>query len=876
MDSKTVFEIRKEAKGLNGINKTNKLNKALQIANDLYELEPFDEWNQKALAWVLIDLCKYFISDNNFNQALIYFNQLNIIQFEYPDDIIESQKTYLKPKIDKNYQEIYQAEELSKNNKHQEALNIFKQIISENRLKDLHHEAYGWVIYRHIKNDENELSSIQVRTFLRDYMNLNNERPSLLHSMILNFALHYSKEHSDFNLYKFFELWNPLNLRPDDKSNQWYNESEIPSLLSRVLRAFIDNNYNIDYEYLITNVNIATSYSDTSNEQQVLDLLREPYFWKIYNLKKENKYSELWQLFSDYNLSFSKFQKSEWHSKVLSLAERYMQETDEWRFLEFFENWNPINFMDEDWKEVIKDDNIYKPLAKKCLKKSFEIIKTQNDKTHKIDWLIDVYDIATNKFPKDEWLLREKAILLIEAKEISRATEIYKSLVLGLGDKAYIWNEFSSCLNNNNELKIGMLSKAIRLEKNEDFLGDIHLELAKVLINVNLNENALIELNTYKKHREVKNWNLSEDYDSLLNKISHKLTLPISNSELYNKYIPLAEEFAYQDIEWQELVLIDKWKNDKQKEKLKFSNSKNIEFSVSKKRFIAFKEYHIGNVFSFKLHREEKISEITSNRKSFMHQFSTPKVEYKYIPLLSKKSNKPNWSILEDEFAVIDYINKEKKVIHAISQNNQEIFYKDDISKYNINDFIKGKLLVTKRKDETRIDLKEIKIIDSKNGIKHFPKALAIVDNINKEKKLFHFVADRKIHGIVRFDETDLRPKEGSFLKIWFAKKIDKKRNRVIYKPLQVIETEEINEQLQKTISGSLELKFKLGGYTRDFYELDEDEKFKIDADFGFISDFYVPKYILRKYSIDSNCQVKAKAIFSGDKWKIIELERDE
>ena len=315
MDSKTVFELRNEAKELNGTNKVNKLNEAFQIANNLYQSEPYDEWIQKAFAWILIDLCKYYIPVNNLNQALIHFNQLNTIQFDYPEDIIENQKTYLKPRIDTNYQEINNAEELSKNNRHQEAVNIFKQLISENRLKDLHHEAYGWVIYRHIKNDEKELSSIQVRTFLRDYMNLKNERPSMLHSMILNFALHYSKKHSDFNLYKFFELWNPENLRPDDKSKQWYNEKEIPSLISRICRAFIDNNYNINCQYLINNIKIDTSYSDTSNEEQVLDLLREPYFWKIYNSKKENKYSELWQLFSDYNSKFSKFPKSEWHSK---------------------------------------------------------------------------------------------------------------------------------------------------------------------------------------------------------------------------------------------------------------------------------------------------------------------------------------------------------------------------------------------------------------------------------------------------------------------------------------------------------------------------------------------------------------------------------
>ena len=357
---------------------------------------------------------------------------------------------------------------------------------------------------------------------------------------------------------------------------------------------------------------------------------------------------------------------------------------------------------------------------------------------------------------------------------------------------------------NNNELKIGMLSKAIQLEKNEDFLGDIHLELANALIENNLSENALVELSTYKKHRELKGWNLPESYNLLLNKVIGKTTSIKVNQELYKQYVPLAEEYAYQDIKWTELVLIDTWKNDKQKEKLKFSNSKEIEFTVSNKRFKSFKEFKIGNVFDFKLHKEELVSEEIPKRNNFMYQFSTPKIEYKYIPLLSKKSNKADWSILEDEFAVIDYINKEKNVIHAISSNNQEIFYKDDISKYNINDFIKGKLLVTKRMDETRIDLKEIELIDSIKGIEHFPKTLAIVDNINNEKKLFHFVADRKIHGIVRFNETEIRPKEGSFLEVWFAKKIDKKRNREIYKPLKIIESENLFFQHLANISFSL------------------------------------------------------------------------
>jgi len=196
--------------------------------------------------------------------------------------------------------------------------------------------------------------------------------------MILNFGLHYSKDHSDFNLYNFFKLWNPSNLRSEDKEKQQFNDKKIPSLLSRVFREFNDRDSTIDVDYLLENINLQSWKSSVSSTQQVLDLLREPFFWRLFTTHKENKQPELWVLFNKYNQSFSKYEKSKWHSEVLNIAERYMQETEEWRFLEFFKNWNPENLLDEDWKEVKKDDNTYKPLAIKCLKKVFDIIKARN------------------------------------------------------------------------------------------------------------------------------------------------------------------------------------------------------------------------------------------------------------------------------------------------------------------------------------------------------------------------------------------------------------------------------------------------------------------------------------------------------------------
>ena len=65
---------------------------ALNISRQLYLDDSSDEWTQKALAWVLIDLCKHYIADNNLNQAGTCYRELITIDFQgYEDDIIENQ-----------------------------------------------------------------------------------------------------------------------------------------------------------------------------------------------------------------------------------------------------------------------------------------------------------------------------------------------------------------------------------------------------------------------------------------------------------------------------------------------------------------------------------------------------------------------------------------------------------------------------------------------------------------------------------------------------------------------------------------------------------------------------------------------------------------
>lgn len=849
MDSKTVFELRNEAKDLSGVEKLNKLNNALGIARKLYSDEPYDDWIQKAFAWVLIDLCKHYITDNNLNQAGTCYRELSTIDFQgYEDEIIESQKNFLRPKIDTNYSEVHKAEELSKNGKHKEALAICKKLISQNQLSELHHESYGWIIYRYIKAEESNLSSLGVRTFLRDYMNLKNERPSMLHSMILNFALNYSKTHNDFKFYNFFLLWNPNNLRYEDLNDGYIDGKSIPSLISRICREFAKSNTEINLEEFSDKIAL--------DKETILDFFRETIFWNIFNTHKENRFAVLWNLFEQYNINYSELGQSKWHSEILNLAERFMKENDEWRFLKFFKDWNPENLRNEDWKETKKDENTYKPLATKAIKKTFEILKTQTSEQD-LSWLILVYEKAIKLFPDDEWLLREKALLHLKNNELDLAIKIYKQLVLELATKHYVWQEFSECIISDNSLKIGMLSKALKLENNEDFLGDIHLNLAKILIDENLLENALVELEAYKKHRELKNWKLSSDFDELYNKANQaKLSLK-DNQALYKKYIPFAENFAYADFDWTEVVLADKWKNKKGKEHLTFTNGETIEFSIGKNRFDVLKQSQLGQIFKFKLHKQEIKKEV-ENRFSWLNKNLI--TEYKNTPLIADKTEKQNWEILNDTFAVVDYINKGKNIIHAITTDNKEVFFPKLKSELQIGDFITAKSYIKKVKDENRTELRQIQKIRKEIAISKFQTQIAIVDGVNEQKQLFHFVISSKLQGIVKYADTNIRPKEGDFIKLSFGTKTGKDR-KLRVKVLNIEPTEEVNPNLRKDITGLLEVKYKNYNYDEEI------------PDFAFVGDYYVPKYLLEKHQILDDCRVKATAIYAGDKWKVTEIE---
>lgn len=874
MITSTVYDLRREGKKVEAYNH----------AVRLFQEDPNDDDIKKALSWTLIDLCKSNLSVNNLNQAGTFLNQLENLEFDYEDDFvvtIKKQITFLKPKVDKLYSRIKQIDDYSKNGRHLDALKGIQGLEKQNQLATVHHETYGWIIYRYIKAEEQNLTSVQVRGLLSKYMKLSNPRPSLLHSLILIFSVGYSKEHEDFNLYKFFILWGPENLRKEDKEEQ-ANENDLtktyPSLLSRLFKELISRRYPIDIEFLIENIKLDSIYvkeldSEIQMEtriylsfhrsknyesiKQVLDLIREPIFWELYILQKNKKFNDLWRLFDSYINDYNYTEGSLWHSKILSLAERYMSEKEEWRFLKFFEKWNPENFMISDWNEVKKEDKVYNGLAVKALKKTFNILKS-TDSYSNFSWLLQAYIKAIEYYPDNEWLLREKALLHIKNGEKSEAENLFQDLVPKLGTNYYIWQEFAECFEDDVPIQIGMLLKALSLEKNEDFLGDIRLKLSKLLIKVGQESLAAQELKKYKDHRVKKSWNLSEEYSKLFNQVPEVDLDQNIDSSFYKEYISRAEKIAYKNLDWIEVVLVDRWKSREGKKTMKFSDDKELILIFPENKIPYLKKIEVGEIARFKIYTKQTEDGIF------------------YIPLLGESLTKKPWSILEETYVYINFINRKtnKHMVHGITYENQEVFFPQDDRDFKVGDFLHSRFYTDFRDDSKVIELVDFKKVDRKEPLSLFPKGLCIVDHVNDEKNLFHVVLNKNLQGIVKYHKTDLRPKEGDFLKIKYVAR----RNRENKWQLEIIELEpskETKENLMKEVEGTLEVKFKIDGCTygcNELQYLDADETYNVKPSFGFLDDYYVPVYLLNKFHINSDQHVKAKVLLSGEKWKVFDL----
>jgi hypothetical protein len=79
--------------------------------------------------------------------------------------------------------------------------------------------------------------------------------------------------------------------------------------------------------------------------------------------------------------------------------------------------------------------------------------------------------------------------------------------------------------------------------------------------------------------------------------------------------------------------------------------------------------------------------------------------------------------------------------------------------------------------------------------------SLAVIDSVNKSKRIAHFIVDKEVDGLIKFDKGKVIYKEGDFVEV----KLETRKSRNgedYYVPQLVRSTVRVNEKLMKKISG--------------------------------------------------------------------------
>jgi hypothetical protein len=417
----------------------------------------------------------------------------------------------------------------------------------------------------------------------------------------------------------------------------------------------------------------------------------------------------------------------------------------------------------------------------------------------------------------------------------------------------------------NIEAQVGFYSKALTLQKNEDFLGDIHLKTASALHKLGDDVKAKEELSKYAAHREKKGWNLSSQYSDLKN----QLGIEDSSGKDVKEYICIAEDLAYSAFDWQLFVVASTWML-KGNEMIEFSDGNELSFSIRSTR-MGKPKVKQGDVWEFKINETGKSDDhpIGSwESRSILRRGGMMRSEKKIecSPLIWRRTEHEPWSCLEEISCYVDYLNMERNVLHLIGENNKQIFLSNDGINLDKGHFVKGKLLkkVIRKEDgtvQTKRDLFNAQKIEKEMALLSFRETVAVIDHVNQKKELFHYVINSHLGGVIRFSECDIKPTEGDLLLVKYVSHKSSKTNKhhVAILDMQLAPEGTENQELVKKLEGYLEVTYKSHG--NDY------------PDFGFVNDIYVPGYQLENAGIMDNKNIKATAVFTGEKWKVVQIE---
>lgn len=815
------------SKEVTNLRKSGKLKEAYDMAKAELKAEE-NQWTRSAMFWVLKDMFKVDIEKGDKDACREYLEEMKALypgmndNGDYAKNAITSASKQLCP----NSGLVDEAGQLAKEGKEEDAYKTVMEVHTKTPIEPILHEQVGWIIFRYLKKDFEQIGSVEARHALLNYMKLNNPRPSMVHSQMLNLASKIAEKYSDFRFLPFLKMWGVENFTDDDLAPGQVNGKEIQPLYIRIFRRCLSQGYSLN--------DCVGAFCE--NPRISKDTLVETYCqtesYEIYRLSKESASEALKAIEKYAKETQGHVRPNESHSTIMRSLTYLSKDNISPETKGICEALGLDSFTQNDWerKKTEKGDE-YPSLVEQYIKTYNESLSAATDKTPQ-EAFEPLLEKAIAEYPDNTQLPRYLAKAYIAWGKKDIAEETYRKLLLK-DNKFYLWKELAM-ITDDKELKISALCKAILSGQKDDFLGDIHLHLANLLIDDGEFAHALRELNTYADTYKKNSWALKQDYFSTLARIPQGTKAGESNAEFYRSHESAAEEFVYSDIPWTTMAVTDIYEatrdDGKKAKRAKLTSADGDTISINIKRLPGKKEF--GVCYNVKI-----LSEGEKKRA-----------------VLLKASDESISKLFGTQIAFVDYYNEERKFAHIYDRGSKHYVIKDEPSLKDLK-FVKFFAIPQRGAIARGGKIAQAFFagkVDDQEAMENFPEHTGLVDGVNEGKQLFHCVFGTGVDFVVRYTDTDIRPKVYDTIVARYILKKDKLGKRRPNFIDMKIDNGRKSNFIKKT-EGYISVKSNLNG------------------DFGFINDIYVPGRLTE--GINDGDYVKATVVFDGKEWRVVEIE---
>ncbi len=537
------------------------------------------------------------------------------------------------------------------------------------------------------------------------------------------------------------------------------------------------------------------------------------------------------------------------HSHFLRFADKII-ENESFNLVSFIKLWGLDNLMEEDYEGFQKDGKTYPSLGEKVIQHASKMIEEKKI-TADVDYILPYLNSAISKFPENIWLTYNKAKLL---HLVNRNEDAITSLIPVVKEKIsdyWAWGLLGDILLRMDADKaISCYCKALLCRTEEKFVGGIRISLAEQMIQKKLYHEAKHEIALVIKSKNEQGVKIPERIRELQSNGWYDTTVERDdNIGFYNKNLQAAEEIIFSYLPWLDGCIGESFttpeKPDKPRRKLFIKGGNNpIEVVVSDKKFNISKRFKAGDAIKVKgEYDNEKIFRVYLLDKR--HQLETWDI-FPWTPATVVHSIKDGDKISGWKIAV----NSGRNIIEgniAVSLVPDNLILKEG---YPINaKFIKKEL--GKQPDYFSFK-KEIKpqYLAITNRVEGklwdiYPESIGVIDHINQEKGVAHFIVNRQTTGVVHLNKLNGKIEIGSCLSVKL-RKVTKEKESYFTTLEAALTTENPIEKLVMNFQGEV----------------------KLSGTVGFVKDIYVDSSTLQKHNIEDGQQIKGIAILNFNQKK--------